>query len=72
MVIFSEKAACQLVEALQPEIYAKGGDYALDTLPEAAIVQRYGGWVHLMQVEIPISTSAIVARILQGNKGADP
>jgi D-glycero-beta-D-manno-heptose 1-phosphate adenylyltransferase len=64
VVIFSEKTACQLVEALQPEIYAKGGDYNLDTLPEASIVHRYGGHVDLIQIEIPSSTSAIVDRIL--------
>lgn len=63
-VIFSEKTACQRVEALQPEIYAKGGDYNLDTLPEAAIVRQSGGQVHLIQIEIPSSTSAIVDRIL--------
>ncbi len=63
VVIFSQKTACQLVEALQPEIYAKGGDYNLDTLPEAAIVQAYGGQVHLIQIEIPSSTSSIVDRI---------
>lgn len=63
VVIFSERTACELVEALQPEIYAKGGDYTLDTLPEAAIVQRYGGNVKLIQIEIPSSTSAIIERI---------
>jgi D-glycero-beta-D-manno-heptose 1-phosphate adenylyltransferase len=65
VVIFSERTACELVEALQPDIYAKGGDYTLDTLPEAAIVQRYGGQIQLIQVEIPSSTSAIVERILR-------
>lgn len=63
VVIFSQKTACQLVEALQPEIYAKGGDYNLDTLPEAAIVQAYGGQVRLIEIEIPSSTSSIVDRI---------
>jgi D-glycero-beta-D-manno-heptose 1-phosphate adenylyltransferase len=65
VVIFSERTACELVEALQPDIYAKGGDYTLDTLPEAAIVQRYGGQVQLIQVEVPSSTTAIVERILR-------
>lgn len=67
VVIFSEQTACQLVEALQPEIYAKGGDYNLNTLPEAAIVRRYGGKVHLIAIEIPSSTSAIVDRVRSGS-----
>lgn len=63
VVIFSEETACQLVEALQPEIYAKGGDYDLTTLPEASIVHAYGGQVHLIQIEIPTSTTTLVDRI---------
>ncbi len=66
VVIFSEKTACPLVEALHPEIYAKGGDYNLQTLPEAAIVQSYGGQVRLIEIEVQSSTSAIVDRILKG------
>ncbi|BAU14922.1 RfaE bifunctional protein, domain II [Leptolyngbya sp. NIES-3755] len=67
VVIFSEKTACELVEALHPEIYAKGGDYDLQTLPEASIVHSYGGQVRLIEIEVPSSTSAIVDRILRGN-----
>lgn len=67
VVIFSEKTACKLVEALHPEIYAKGGDYNLQTLPEASIVSAYGGQVRLIEIEVPSSTSAIVDRILRGN-----
>ncbi|MBD1843320.1 D-glycero-beta-D-manno-heptose 1-phosphate adenylyltransferase [Cyanobacteria bacterium FACHB-63] len=66
VVIFSEKTACQLVEALRPEIYAKGGDYNLQTLPEASIVQSYGGQVRLIDIEVPSSTTAIIDRILRG------
>jgi rfaE bifunctional protein nucleotidyltransferase chain/domain len=69
VVIFSERTACELVEALQPEIYAKGGDYTLDALPEAAIVQAYGGQVKLIQVEIPSSTSGIIHRIMSRDEG---
>ncbi len=64
VVLFSEPTAAQLVEALQPEIYAKGGDYKIETLPEALIVQSYGGRVELIQIEVPSSTSAIIHRIL--------
>lgn len=64
VVIFPEQTASQLVQALQPDIYAKGGDYQLETLPEAAIVHAYGGRVELITIEIPSSTSAIIHRIL--------
>lgn len=64
VVIFAETTASQLMTALQPDIYVKGGDYRLETLPEAAIVQAYGGRIELIQIEAPSSTSAIVNRIL--------
>ena len=66
VVIFAEPTALQLVMALQPDIYVKGGDYALDTLPEAAAVQAYGGKIELIKIEVPSSTSGIIQRILTG------
>ncbi len=65
VVIFSETTATALVEALQPEVYAKGGDYQIETLPEAAAVAAYGGRVELIAIEVPSSTTAIVKRILE-------
>jgi rfaE bifunctional protein nucleotidyltransferase chain/domain len=65
VVIFSETTATQLIETLQPDIYVKGGDYTLSTLPETPAVQAYGGRIELVQVEIPTSTTGIIQRILQ-------
>lgn len=65
VVMFDQQTASELITALQPDIYVKGGDYRLETLPEAAIVHAYGGHVKLVQIEIPSSTSALVERILQ-------
>lgn len=64
VVIFQETTAIKVIEALKPEIYVKGGDYNLMTLPEAPIVQTYGGKIELVEVEIPTSTTAIIQRIL--------
>lgn len=65
VVVFDDLTANQLIEALQPEIYVKGGDYKIELLPEAAAVQAYGGLIELVSVEVPSSTSALVERILQ-------
>ncbi|MFZ1025022.1 MAG: adenylyltransferase/cytidyltransferase family protein [Limnoraphis robusta] len=65
VVIFSEATATQLIETLKPEIYAKGGDYTLETLPETPAILAYGGKISLIQVEVPLSTSTIVNQILQ-------
>lgn len=65
VVIFDEPTAIELIQVLQPEIYVKGGDYQLNTLPEASVVQSYGGKIELIQVEVPSSTTAIINRIIQ-------
>ncbi|ELR98789.1 adenylyltransferase/cytidyltransferase family protein [Gloeocapsa sp. PCC 73106] len=65
VVIFNETTAINLIEALKPEIYVKGGDYSLATLPEAPIVEAYGGKIKLIEVEVSTSTTAIIQRILQ-------
>ncbi|MBS0017941.1 MAG: adenylyltransferase/cytidyltransferase family protein [Arthrospira sp. SH-MAG29] len=64
VVIFPESTATAIIEQLQPDIYVKGGDYTIDTLPEAPTVQSYGGKIVLIAVEMPTSTSGIINRIL--------
>lgn len=65
VVIFSEPTATQLIETLRPDVYVKGGDYQIETLPEAATVQRYGGIIRLVPIEVAHSTTAIVTAILE-------
>ena len=65
VVIFEETTATATISELQPDIYVKGGDYTIATLPEAPTVQAYGGKISLIQVEIPTSTSGIIQRILE-------
>src|SRR5439155_1559074 len=48
VVPFDEPTAATLIETLRPDVYAKGGDYSIDTLPEAPAVQAYGGQIHLL------------------------
>lgn len=65
VVIFPETTATETIVALQPDIYVKGGDYDVSTLPEAPAVQNYGGSIQLIRIEIPTSSSAIIRRILR-------
>jgi D-glycero-beta-D-manno-heptose 1-phosphate adenylyltransferase len=64
VVIFEELTAGHLITTLYPDIYAKGGDYQLETLPEVPIVQAYGGKIELIQITLPSSTSNLIERIL--------
>lgn len=64
VVIFAETTATRLIQALQPDVYVKGGDYNQSTLPEAPVVQAYGGQIELVKVEVQTSTTALIDRIL--------
>ncbi len=63
VVIFEDRTADKLIQALQPEIYVKGGDYAAKFLPERAAVEAYGGQVVLIDYLPNHSTSDLIARI---------
>ena len=78
VTIFATPTAEQLVAALQPDIYVKGGDYSLQpnaaagptaaagkALPEAHIVHGYGGRVELIQYLSGHSTTELIERIVQ-------
>jgi D-glycero-beta-D-manno-heptose 1-phosphate adenylyltransferase len=65
VIIFEQPTANDLILALKPDIYVKGGDYTIDRLPETPAVQSYGGKIELITVEIPSSTTAIIERILK-------
>lgn len=63
VTVFDEPTADALLQTLTPEVYAKGGDYAPDTLPEAPTVRAYGGRIELVPFVPGRSTSNLVARM---------
>ena len=62
-LIFEEDTAIPTLQALMPDIYVKGGDYAHKTLPERATVEAYGGRVVLIDTLPDHSTSALIAKV---------
>ena len=65
VVLFGEQTAETLIAKVRPAVYVKGGDYTLDTLPEAKIVQSYGGRVHFVQMVPGRSTTNVIRKIAQ-------
>ena len=63
VVIFGEQTAENLIAKVRPAVYVKGGDYTLDTLPEAKIVQSYGGRVHFVKMVEGRSTTNVIKKI---------
>jgi D-beta-D-heptose 7-phosphate kinase/D-beta-D-heptose 1-phosphate adenosyltransferase len=60
---FSDDTPGSLIEMVRPEVYAKGGDYTPEMLPETPIVERLGGQVRVLDYLSDHSTTAIVSRI---------
>lgn len=73
VTIFSDPTAGPLVAQVQPAIYVKGGDYAqahnqqpdLNRLPEARVVEGYGGVVRLIPYLPGHSTTALIEAVKQ-------
>ncbi len=63
VVLFEENTPERLVSQIRPDVYVKGSDYTLDRLPEAKIVQSYGGQVVLLPLVEGKSTTNIVRKI---------
>lgn len=64
VVIFEERTPEHVVETLKPDVHVKGGDYSREDLPEAKIVERYGGRVVIIPFQYNCSTTKIVERII--------
>ncbi|MEO1439953.1 MAG: adenylyltransferase/cytidyltransferase family protein [Chloroflexota bacterium] len=62
-LIFTGNTADDVLTALQPDIYVKGGDYAHKHLPERATVEGYGGTVQLIDYLPDHSTTRLIERI---------
>ncbi|MDP2726006.1 MAG: D-glycero-beta-D-manno-heptose 1-phosphate adenylyltransferase [Dehalococcoidia bacterium] len=73
VVVFMEITATSLVEALQPDVYAKGGDYGHggQELPEAETVLGYGGRVELLPLVEGRSTTDLVRQVLERYSSGD-
>jgi rfaE bifunctional protein nucleotidyltransferase chain/domain len=41
--LFDDRTVGPVLEALRPDVHAKGTDYTVDTVPERTIVEAYGG-----------------------------
>lgn len=63
VAIFGERTAEKIIAEVAPDVYVKGGDYTLETLPEAKIVQSYGGRVELVDFVGGYSTTATVEKL---------
>ena len=60
---FDEDTPVQLLTELRPQIYVKGGDYDVATLPETRAMQAWGGRALALPFVDGYSTTALVKKI---------
>jgi rfaE bifunctional protein nucleotidyltransferase chain/domain len=63
VVIFRDATVERLLRLLTPEIHCKGPDYTVDTVPERAVVQAYGGRTVIVGDDKRHSTRDLIARL---------
>jgi phosphoheptose isomerase len=63
---FAEDTPLRLIEALQPDVLVKGGDWAPDAIVGADGVRARGGRVLSIPFAHPLSTTALLKRIRNG------
>ena len=69
VVSFPEPTVTPLLEALRPDVHCKGTDYTVESVPERAVVQGYGGRTAIVGDPKDHSTRDLLGRIL---RAADP
>jgi rfaE bifunctional protein nucleotidyltransferase chain/domain len=66
VVIFGDPTVERLLTLVRPDVHCKGTDYSVDTVPERAVVQQYGGRTAIVGDLKSHSTRDLVARLARG------
>lgn len=66
VVIFEEKVPLKPLELARPDIYVKGGDYEIETLPETKLAATWGGKAVAVAFEHEKSTTRLLEKIRVG------
>lgn len=69
VVLFDEPTPAAIVERLQPDILVKGADWPADRIVGRETVERRGGKVIRIPVEAGYSTTAMVEKICNVERG---
>jgi D-glycero-beta-D-manno-heptose 1-phosphate adenylyltransferase len=63
VMLFDEDTPYELIAKIRPDIVVKGGDYDMSQLPEAALVESWGGKALALSFVDGYSTTALVKKI---------
>lgn len=71
IVPFAGDTPVDVIRAVRPHVFVKGGDYTRGTLPEARVVEELGGVVQILPYLEDRSTSRIIERIQRNGEDSD-
>jgi len=63
VVVFDDPDVARLLLLLRPDVHCKGTDYTVDSVPERAIVQSYGGRTAIVGDPKSHNTRELIAKI---------
>ena len=63
VVSFEEDTALEVVQEARPDIYVKGGDYDMTSIPEGQAVIAYGGRAVAIDFEHDRSTTKLLSKV---------
>jgi D-beta-D-heptose 7-phosphate kinase/D-beta-D-heptose 1-phosphate adenosyltransferase len=63
LIAFDGDIPSEIIRAVRPDIYVKGGDYLKEMLPEAPLVEALGGRVQIVPYVDGYSTSGMIERL---------
>jgi rfaE bifunctional protein nucleotidyltransferase chain/domain len=66
VVVFGDATVERLLRRLEPDVHCKGTDYTVETVPERAVVQAYGGRTAIVGDPKQHSTRDLLARLARG------
>ncbi|CAN5202205.1 hypothetical protein BH23VER1_BH23VER1_16410 [soil metagenome] len=74
VVVFGGTRATEVIRELRPHVYAKGGDYTVESLDrnERAALEEAGADIHILGLVAGRSTSATLAKIGGGERAGGP
>jgi len=64
VVLFDEPTPDELLSAIRPDVHVKGGNYAVNELPEAVLVESFGGTVLTLNYVAGKSTTKLIQEIV--------
>src|SRR5262249_20164192 len=69
---FADDTPARLVEAVRPDVLAKGGDWAIEAIAGREFVEAHGGVVVNVPLREGFSTTNLEQRIRAGKSALDP